>query len=187
LGTSNKAAAIRSAYALAERLERGQQRVRDSRRTIQELADVYYACCKNRGRARKTSVKYRGQLNRFKQWCKTEGIRRARSFSPDELSVYRTYLAQQCELSEKSIYNENIVIKQLFKWTARNRYLSRKLLEPSRFEKVKSPKQPCFTNDRHALATMNSMSFESERPESRAVLGQSGAHFTTSFPQPTHS
>jgi len=45
LGTSNKAAAVRAAYALAERLERGQQKVNDSRRTAQELADSYYSFC----------------------------------------------------------------------------------------------------------------------------------------------
>jgi len=56
LGVSNKAAAIRTAYALAERLERGQQKVRDSRRTIEELADGYYDNCKGRGRAKKTLV-----------------------------------------------------------------------------------------------------------------------------------
>jgi len=32
---------MRRAYALAERLERGQESVRDSRRTIDELADAY--------------------------------------------------------------------------------------------------------------------------------------------------
>ena len=155
LGVSNKAAAIRVAYALAERLERGQQKVRDSRRTIEELANGYYDCCKGRGRAKKTLVKYKGQLKRFKQWCKTEGIQRARVFSPDDLFAYRTYLSEQCGLSNKSIYNETIVIKQLFKWAAKNGYLSRNLLEPIRFEKVKSPKQPCFTIEQVELLISN--------------------------------
>jgi len=145
LKTSNKAAALRRAYALAERLERGQQSVRDSRRTIDELADAYQIRCEQLGRAPKTIVKYRGQLNRFKQWCQVKGTRKAKKFSPDDLFAYRTYLARECKLSEKSIYNETIVIKQLFKWAARNGYISRNLLAPVRFEKVKSPKQPCFT------------------------------------------
>jgi len=58
LGVTNKTAAVRVAYALAERLERGQQKVRDSRRTVQELADGYYAYCQARCLARKTLVKY---------------------------------------------------------------------------------------------------------------------------------
>ena len=155
LGTSNKAAAVRAAYALAERLERGQQRVRDSRRTIQELADSYHAYCRGRGRARKTLVKYKGQLERFKCWCESEGIRRARTFSPDDLFGYRTYLAEQCSLADKSIYHETIVIKQLFKWATKNGYLSRNLLEPIRFEEVKSPKQPCFTIEQVELLISN--------------------------------
>ena len=155
LGVTNKAAAIRAAYALAERLERGQHKVRDSRRTIQELADGYYAYCEARNLASKTLVKYKGQLERFKAWCKSEGIRRARTFSPDDLFAYRTYLDEQCGLAPKSIYNETIVIKQLFKWAAKNGYLSRNLLEPIRFAEVKSPKQPCFTIEQVELLLSN--------------------------------
>lgn len=155
LGTSNKAAAIRAAYALAERLERGQQRVRDGRRSIQELADAYCGDCRGRGRAKKTLVKCNGQLERFKEWCKAESIRIARTFSPDDLFAYRAYLSQQHRLADKSIYNETIVIKQLFKWATKNGFLSRNLLEPIRFEKVKSPKQPCFTIEQVELLISN--------------------------------
>ena len=42
-------------------------------------------------------------------------------------------------------------------------------------------------NDRHALAAMNSMSFEAGKAESRTVPGQSGAHFQEALPQATHS
>ena len=155
LQTSNKAVALRRAYALAERLERGQHSVRDSRRTIEELADAYRAYCQKLGRAPKTLVKYRGQLGRFKAWCEAEGIRRANKFCPDDLFAYRTYLAGPCRLSEKSIYNETIVIKQLFKWAAKDGYLGRNLLAPIRFEKVRSPKQPCFTIEQVELLLAN--------------------------------
>jgi hypothetical protein len=146
LGTANKAQAVRAAHALAERLERGQEKVSDSRRTIPELADGYYEHCQRRGRAKKTLVKYKGQLERFKSWCDSENIRRARTFSPDDLFAYRTYLADECKLSDKSIYTETIVIKQLFKWATKNGHLSRNLLEPVCFPKVKSPMRtngPC--------------------------------------------
>jgi site-specific recombinase XerD len=42
-------------------------------------------------------------------------------------------------------------------------------------------------NDRQAQAAMNSMSFEANKAEGRAVLRQSGAHFRKVLPQPTHS
>lgn len=64
-------------------------------------------------------------------------------------------MAEQCKLSEKSVYNETIVIKQLFKWIAKNGYLSRNLLEPIRFEKIKSPKQPYFTIEQVELLLSN--------------------------------
>lgn len=155
LGVTTKSAAIRVAYALAERLERGQMKVHDSRRTVQELADGYYAYCEARNLASKTLVKYKGQLERLKEWCKTEGIRRAKTFSPDDLFAYRTYLVEKCGLAEKTIYNETIVIKQLFKWATKNGYLSRNLLESLRFPKVKSPKQPCFTIEQVELLISN--------------------------------
>jgi len=42
-------------------------------------------------------------------------------------------------------------------------------------------------NDRQAHIAMNSLSFNSEKPGNRTVLGQSGAHFQQTLPQPTHS
>ncbi len=47
------------------------------------------------------------------------------------------------------------MIKQLFKWAARNSYLSRNLLAPIRFEKVKSPRQPCFSIEQVELLISN--------------------------------
>jgi integrase len=46
-------------------------------------------------------------------------------------------------------------MKQLFKWAAENGYLSRNLLEPLHFAKVKSPKQPCFTVEQVELILSN--------------------------------
>jgi integrase len=43
----------------------------------------------------------------------------------------------------------------MFKWAARNGYLSRNLLEPVRFTKIKSPKQPCFTIEQAELLLSN--------------------------------
>ena len=137
LKTPNKAAAIRAAYALAERLEQGHHKVRDGRKTIDDLGKKYYAYCAGRGRARKTLVKYKGQLVRFANWCQSQGIRRARSFTPDDLFAYRTYLAEKHHLSEKSIYNETIVIKQLFKWAVKQGHLSQNLIASIQFKKVK--------------------------------------------------
>jgi len=155
LGVSNKAAATRAAYALAERLERGQMKVRDSRRTVEELAGRYYDYCKARNLTPKTLTKYKGQLDRFEQWCKSEGIRMARTFSPDDLFAYRTYLNEVHSLSEKSIYSETILLKQLFKWASKNGYLSRNLLEALRFPKVRSSWQPCFTIEQVELLLAN--------------------------------
>ena len=71
------------------------------------------------------------------------------------LFAYLIYLAEQCELPEKSINHETIVIELVLKWAARNGYLSRNLLEPIRFEKVKSLKQPCFSIEQVELILSN--------------------------------
>ena len=100
-------------------------------------------------------VKYKGQLKRFTAWCRSQGIRRAKSYAPDDLFAYRTYLAEECHLSEKSIYNETIVIKQLFKWAVKYGYLSHNLIAPIQFKKVKSPRQPCYTLEQVELLLSN--------------------------------
>ena len=155
LGTPNKATAKRAAYALAERLERGEQRIQDGQTTIRALTDRYFASCQARNRARKTLVKYRGQLDRFAGWCEQQGIRKAKAFTPDDLYAYRTYLTEQCHLSPKTIYNETIVMKQLFKWATREDHLARNTIGSLRFEKVRSPKQPCFTMEQVELLLSN--------------------------------
>ncbi len=155
LKVSNKTAAIRAAYALAERLGQGQYPVRESLKTIEDLTEKYYTYCSGRGRAKKTLVKYKGQLNRFADWCQSQGIKRARTFAPDDLFAYRAYLAEECHLSEKSIYNETIVMKQLFKWAEKNGHLKQNLIASLQFAKVKSPRQPCFTLEQVELLLSN--------------------------------
>ncbi len=155
LKTPNKAAAIRSAYALAERLEQGCHKIRDSRKTVDDLGEQYYAYCAGRNRAKKTLVKYKGQLKRFAAWCRAQGLLRAKSFAPDDLFAYRTYLTEECHLTEKSIYNETIVIKQLFKWAVKYGHLAQNLIAPIQFKKVKSPRQPCFTLEQVELLLSN--------------------------------
>ena len=155
LKTPNKATALRAAYALAERLGQGQNPIRDSRKTIEDLTLKYYTYCVGRHRARKTLVKYKGQLDRFKDWCRSQGVKTARTFSPDDLFAYRAYLTDGCHLSEKSIYNETIVIKQLFKWALKHGHLNQNLIASLQFQKVRSPRQPCFTIEQVELLLSN--------------------------------
>ena len=71
LKTPNKAAAIRAAYALADRLEQGHHKIRDGQKTVDDLREKYYTYCAGRNRAKKTLVKYKGQLKRFTTWCRS--------------------------------------------------------------------------------------------------------------------
>jgi len=41
-------------------------------------------------------------------------------------------------------------------------------------------------NDRHSQMAMNSLSFSSENPENRTVIGQSGGNFSANPSQPIH-
>ena len=155
LTTSSKAQALRAAYELAEQLERGEGRPRDSHTLIQDLAEQYMTECRGRGRAPKTVVKYQGQLNRFTAWCQSQGVRKAKMFSPDDLFAYRTYLSEACRLSDKSIYGETVLLKQLFKWAEKTGRLSRNALALLRFDKVKSRLQPCYTIEQVELLLAN--------------------------------
>ncbi len=53
------------------------------------------------GAATETLVKYRGQLERFKNWCEAERIQRANKFCPMICSLSNV-LAQQCGLSRRA-------------------------------------------------------------------------------------
>jgi len=145
LGTANKDSAIRTAYRLAEQLQKGADIHTKRQMTMDQIIDRYTIFCEARGLTPKTLVKYEGQLKRFGPWCTKNGIRYARSFSQDDLLTYRTCLEKVHCLSPKSIYSETILVKQLFKWASRNGLVEQNPIASLQFANVKSPKQPCFT------------------------------------------
>src|SRR5439155_11546537 len=68
LGTSNKAVAIRKAHEIAQRIARGEERRLVPRHTLAEVANQYLDLQRNRGRAKKTLVKYTQVLNELVRW-----------------------------------------------------------------------------------------------------------------------
>jgi len=107
--------------------------------------------------------------------------------SPKKLRAYLKDLCRQCGFQNPWQYKLH-TFRHFFASYCAQQNLSYKYVLEWMGHSSSAILDMYFTmNDRHALAAMNSMSFEAEKTESRTVLGQSGAHFRKVLPQPTHS
>ncbi len=67
-GSSNKAVSIRRAHEVAQRIGRGEERRIIPKHTLAHVVQQYLDLQRNRGRARKTMVKYAQVLNDLVEW-----------------------------------------------------------------------------------------------------------------------
>jgi hypothetical protein len=72
-GSTNKSVAIRRAHEIAHRLARGEQRRIAPKHTLAEVVEKYLGRQRDRGRARKTIVKYTQVLNDLVEWYEETG------------------------------------------------------------------------------------------------------------------
>jgi|GEM_PF-753116 len=146
LGCTSKLHARRKALALHAKLESGERPVANSRLTLEELVDAYFATVKAKGVARKTEWKYRADLGKLKSFCKDEQITLAIRFGRESFYRYRESLVKQ-EYKPKTVYAALTVCKQVFKWGHAERQLNENRLTGCKLAKAKADPQPCFTTD----------------------------------------
>lgn len=72
-GSSNKAVAVRRAHEIAQRIGRGEERQVVPKVTLEQVVQDYLAVQQNRGRARKTMIKYTQVLNELVDWYEEAG------------------------------------------------------------------------------------------------------------------
>jgi len=144
LKTSNKTVAIRAAHQIINRLESGQTRVPSRRIELEPLTKEYTAFITNKGRAPKTLQKYKSVLEQFATWAQARGIRSASVFSEDHFWQYRKFLAD-AELSDCTIYDRLILVKQFFKWAAKSGKIIVNPVAEAEIAEPESAIQPCFT------------------------------------------
>lgn len=145
LKTTNKAAAIRQAHSIAQRIHAGLPSNKPRRRAhISELREDYVNMLRDRGRAPKTIQKYEQVLDTFNSWATEHGYRFASSIDDRAFWSFSRAMADN-GLSDKTRYDRSIIIKQLFKWAVRSHRLSSNPLDSISLDKPESQQQPCFT------------------------------------------
>ena len=135
LSTCNRKAAIERATRIAAELVDGQFAPRPQV-TIETAIDKYLDYLSVEGRARRTIVRYRGELRQFAAFAERKGIRRLTQMSMSLLDAYRAH--RSSDHGAASVYHETVVIKQLFRWACRRGMISDNLI---RDYEVKKPRR----------------------------------------------
>lgn len=150
LGSTNRAAAVKGAHAIVQRIEAGQPNSGRRRVALSELNDVYMTMQRNRGRAPKTLEKYEYVLNELVVWADAKDVRSANSFSERDFWAFNQYMTDT-ELSAKTRYDRLVIVKQCFKYTCRTKLIATNPLAGIAMDKPGSAPQPCFTPDQVAV------------------------------------
>jgi integrase len=172
LRTTNKQAAIRKAHKIAERIARGELPEPPSE-TLEHLTGVYLETLSGRDRAPRTVEKYTNILERFVDHAGEHKIVFARQYTETHFWSFSQKLIQE-SLSPKTRYNYLTIIKQMFRWAARNRRLPANPLEHARLDEPGESEQPVFT------AADVSLLLQGADPHERAIytfLAYTGARF----------
>lgn len=139
LKTTNQKVANRRATDLAAQLNDGTHRPIPKGMTIVNAIERYLTFLQTERRARKTIVRYRGELETFRDFCNG---RRIWNLGQIKLSVFDDFRRFRLEsVSERTLYHEGIVCKQFLKWCMSRQLLASnplhdlKLTKPARTDK----------------------------------------------------
>lgn len=122
LKTSNKKVAIDRATKLERDLLHGTHRVVRQEVSIEQAVEDYLTYLTAEGRARKTIVKYRGQLETFRDFCHEQRVRPLGRISPSLFDRYRAH--RRDDLHHNTHSQEDLNIKQFLKWCMSRHHLS---------------------------------------------------------------
>ncbi|MEM6259842.1 MAG: site-specific integrase [Planctomycetota bacterium] len=154
LKVTSKAAARRKAIEIAQRQERGEAKVVESKVTISGLVASYFEIVQARGLAQKSQAKYRTDLDKLEAFCRQEKVNLAYHYNRELFFKYRTWLVEQ-EYADKTVYGALTLCKQVFKWGYQEGMLREYKLVNAKVEKAHAKPQPCFTNEEVELILAN--------------------------------
>lgn len=135
LKTQNKKVAIERALKLELELQEGEYQSISQSVTIEDAIEQYLDSLKANNRAKKTIVRYRGELERFQKFCHENKVRFLSRISPTLFDRYRSWRSES--LQPASLYHESMACKQLLNWA-----VSRQLIAVSPLAKYKLQKPP---------------------------------------------
>ena len=122
LKTANKKIAIERATRLAAELSDGSFKRNPPAVSITDAVERYLGYLATESRARRTCVRYRGELIRFADFAREHHVVGLDRVTPSLLDLYRS--DRKAVVSDTTLAHEGVVIKQFFKW-ARSRHMIR--------------------------------------------------------------
>jgi integrase len=149
LKTTNKAAAIKTAHKIIHRIDEGKPNKPGRRQSLEKLIDQYLQNQRNQNLAPRTLQKYEWVLSLLKDWAMEKNKRWSNSFTEQDFWAFNQVMVNQ-DLSEKTRYDRLVIVKQLFKWSARNHLIAVNPLVGISMKKPESSVQPCFTPEQIA-------------------------------------
>ncbi|WP_197439580.1 tyrosine-type recombinase/integrase [Calycomorphotria hydatis] len=124
---------------------------------ISQAVEKYLNFLESEGRARKTIVRYRGELNTFSDFCLKH---RKRYLSKIDMLLFDDYRSDRRQIHEKStVYHESVVVKQFLKWCQQRKLINDnplteyKLVKPRRASKPSMSLQNVLSILEHATET----------------------------------
>ncbi len=154
LGTTNKAAAVKQAHAIVQRIDNGSLSKPNRRVDITTLRQEYMQTLRDRERAKKTIEKYVYVLGEFEEWANKSNHRYASSLDDRSFWAFNRAMIND-SLSEKTRYDRLIIVKQLFKWAHRMRRIGANPFDGIGLQKPEANEQPCFTPQQVAILLNN--------------------------------
>ena len=139
MGTRNKKVAIGRAVRLDAAIADGTYKTPPAPTKIRQAIDDYIEFLRIEGRARKTIVRYAGELNNFHDLMASLQVGRLAQITPSLFDKFRAH-CKQLGHGPRTMFHESVVVKQWLKWCHRRRLvaensladykLTKPLLEP---------------------------------------------------------
>jgi integrase len=114
LKTRNRKVAVDRAVDLAHSLKEGTFQPTNSETTLADARDLYLAFLTTEGRAKRTLIRYSGELRTFLEFCEQRRIKRLPAVTPSVMDAFRAERRKTRLLP--TVNHETAVIKGFFGW-----------------------------------------------------------------------
>ena len=154
LETRNKKVATQRAVKIDAELSSGEYSTPPPPTSIDAAVSKYIGFLKSEGRARKTIVRYQGELDSFAEFCETQKAYCLGQITPLLFDDYRA--DRRTIHAESTVSHESTVVKQFLKWCRQRKMLAHDPLIDCRVKKPKRhPKGgPCLEQVNSILSTV---------------------------------
>lgn len=157
LKTRNRKVAVDRAVDLAHALQGGTFQRRKPEASLINGRDLYLAFLTTEGRAKRTLVRYKGELRIFLDFCDGRRIKRFSGVTPAIIDAYRAERRRTWQLS--TVNHETMLIKQFFKWSQSRELLTVNPLAGYRVAKAVPKRRPAPTLEEIQAILPNSPSW----------------------------